>query len=263
MRLLSRDHVVAIAHRGGSALRPENTVLAFDHAAALGVDGLECDARVTRDGEVVVMHDPTLERTTDGRGAVADLTLADIERLDAAAGFGPDRGWPYRGQGVGVPTLRSLLQRHADFPFVVEIKGDRIEAADCVLAVIREVDAQDRVIVAGFDHGVVSHVRRVAPHIATSASRSEILEARAWSSLGMKPRMTGYRVFQAPFRFRGRQALRPGFVRAARRAGVPVHSWIIDQPDNLRTVVAWGVTGLISDRPDAALEVARDANRAR
>ncbi len=91
MTLLSFDRVVAIAHRGGSALRPENTILAFDHAVSLGVDGLECDVQLSRDDEVVVIHDPTVQRTTDGTGAVRDFTADELARLDAGAQFGPDR----------------------------------------------------------------------------------------------------------------------------------------------------------------------------
>lgn len=260
MFLLSLDHVVAIAHRGGSALRPENTFAAFDHAVTLGVDGLECDVRVTRDGQAVVIHDPTLERTTNGRGTVEDATADSLARLDAGSQFGADRGWPYRGQEIGIPTLREFLTRYRDLPIIVEIKGDRLEAADRAVSVIRDADADDRVIVAGFDGGVLRHVRRIAPHLVTSASRPEILEARVWSSLWLKPQRTPYRAFQAPLRFRGRQFLRKPLVRTVRRAGIPVHSWIVDHPEDMQMVLGWGVTGLISDRPDLAVQAARHAN---
>ncbi len=262
MTLLSFDRVVAIAHRGGSGLRPENTLLAFDHAVSLGVDGLECDVQLSRDGEVVVMHDPTVQRTTDCTGAVCDFTADELARMDAGAQFGADRRWPYRGHGIGVPTFRSVLKRYRDLPLVAEIKSDRPEVADRVLALIREADADDRVIVAGFSHVVVSHVRRVAPHIPTSGSRPEVQSALMRSWLWMKPRVTGYRLLQVPFRFRGRQVLTRSYVRAARRAGIPVHSWIVDQPEDLRAMIDWGVTGLISDRPDLAVEAARVANAA-
>ena len=255
MTLLSFDRVVAIAHRGGSALRPENTLLAFDHAVSLGVDGLECDVQLSRDGEVVVMHDPTVQRTTDGTGAVKDLTADELAGLDAAARFEA-----YRGHGVGVPTLRSILHRYPQMPLVVEVKSDQPSVADRVLEVIREGNAEDRVILAGFSHAVVTHVRRVAPHIPTSGSRPEVQAALLRSWLWMKPRLTGYRLLQVPFRFRGRQVLTHAYVRAARRAGIPVHSWIVDLPEDLRAMIAWGVTGLISDRPDLAVEAARLAN---
>lgn len=263
MTLLSPDRVVAIAHRGGSALRPENTIPAFDHAVSLGADALECDVQLSSDGEVVVMHDPTLERTTDGAGDVKDHSADALARVDAGAKFGEDQGWPYRGQGIGVPTLRFLLQRHSGHPFVVEIKGDRIEVADRTLAVIREADAEDRVVIAGFDHGVLAHVRRVAPHLPTSASRPEVESALWRSRLWLQPRRTGYRVLQVPFRFRGDQVLTRACVRAARRAGVPVHSWIVDEPQDMQTIIGWGVTGIISDRPDRAIQAARASNAAR
>ncbi len=260
MTLLSHDRVVAIAHRGGSLLRPENTLVAFDHAVSLGVDGLECDVQLSRDGEVVVIHDPTVQRTTDGTGAVTDFTADELSRLDAGARFGSGSDWPYRGQGVGIPTLRSMLSRYATTPMIVEVKGDRPEIADRALTLIREAGAEDRVILAGFSPAVLAHVRRVAPHIPTSGSRLEVQSAKLRSYFGIKPRLTGFRVLQVPFLFRGRRVLTRAYVRAARRAGVPVHSWIVDQPEVLRTIIGWGVTGLISDRPDLAVGAARSAN---
>lgn len=263
MTLLSLEHVVVIAHRGGSLLRPENTITAFDHAVSLGVDGLECDVQLSRDGEVVIMHDPTVDRTTSGSGAVASFTADELAHLDAGAKFGPDAGWPYRGQGIGVPTLRTFLKRYQSLPLVVEVKGDDPEVADRALTLIRDARAEDRVIVCGFSDRVMAHVRRVFPHIPTSASRPEVESARLRSFFGIKPRVTGYAVLQVPFRFRGRQVLWRGYVRAARRAEVPVHAWIVDRPEDLQAVIAWGATGLISDRPDLAVEAARRANIAR
>jgi glycerophosphoryl diester phosphodiesterase len=260
--LLSHDRVVAIAHRGGSLLRPENTLPAFDHAVSLGVDGLELDVHCSRDGEVVVIHDPTLQRTTNGTGCVADFTADQLARLDAAANFGADRGWPYRGQGIGIPTLREILSRYPAMPMIVEIKGHDIAVAERTLKLIREARAEDRVIVAGFSHVVMAHVRRLAPHLPTSASRPEVQSARLRSLCGIKLRLTGYRVQVVPFLFRGRRVLTRAYVRAALRAGIPVHSWIVDRPEDLNTVVDWGVTGLISDRPDFAVETARRANAA-
>jgi glycerophosphoryl diester phosphodiesterase len=258
--LLSLNHVVAIAHRGGSALRPENTVPAFDHGVALGADWLECDVQLSRDGEAVVLHDSTLDRTTDATGAVEDFTADALSRVDAGAQFGADQGWPYRGQGIGIPTLRFLLRRYSSFPFVVEIKGDRPEVADRALAVIRECNADDRVVVAGFDDGVLRHVRRVAPHLPTSASRREVQAALERAALSMEPLLTGYAVLQVPFVFQGERILTEALVRLARQAGMPVHSWIVDRPEDLQTVVDWGVSGLISDRPDLAVHAAREAN---
>lgn len=263
MSLLSLNHVVAVAHRGGSALRPENTVPAFDHGVALGADWLECDIHLSRDGEAVVLHDSTLDRTTDATGAVEDFTADALARVDAGARFGADQGWPYRGQGIGIPTLRFLLRRYSTLPFLVEIKGERIEVADRALAVIRECDADDRVVVAGFDDGVLRHVRQVAPHLLTSASRGEVQAALSRTAHSMEPLLTGYAVLQVPFVFRGERVLTEALVRLARQAGIPVHSWIVDQPEDIQMVIDWGVSGVISDRPDLAVHAVRQANARR
>src|SRR5262245_7243111 len=131
-RLLSLTHPVVIAHRGGSKLNPENTMAAFDHAVALGVDGLECDVHLSRDGEPVVIHDPTLDRTTDQKGPVNAFTAEELGR-------------------AAVPRLSTLLGRHAHLPVVVELKGSDPRIVGPVLDVIRACGAEERVMFGGFD----------------------------------------------------------------------------------------------------------------
>jgi glycerophosphoryl diester phosphodiesterase len=254
--LLSHDHISVIAHRGGSKLRPENTIAAFDHAASLGVAGFECDVHLSRDGEVVVIHDPTLERTTDATGPVAGRTAAELARVDAGFRFGPEAGHPHRGQGIGVPSLAELLDRHPSLPIVVEVKGERPETAARAIAVVREARAEARVIIAGFSDAVLREARRLAPEIPTSASSHEVRSAVRRAHVWIRPRRTGYQVFQMPLRIKGREVITRRFVRTARRAGVPVHAWIIDDAADMRRLVGWGVTGLITDRPDVALSLA-------
>src|SRR5215510_2479468 len=101
--------VAAIAHRGGSKLRPENTLAAFDHALSLGVDGLECDVHLSSDGEPVVIHDPTLDRTTDATGPVSAQTAKTLAGVDAGAKFAAGDARPYCGAGIGVPRLAEVL----------------------------------------------------------------------------------------------------------------------------------------------------------
>lgn len=260
-RLLSLDDATAIAHRGGSKLRPENTMLAFAHAVAIGVDAIECDVHLSRDGEPVVIHDDTLDRTTDGTGPVASRTAADLSRVDAGARFVGDGGHPYRGRG-GVPRLAEVLAAWPALPVIVEIKGDRADTAERALAVIREARAESRVIVGGFSHRVLAHVRAQPAPVLTSASRVEVQAAlrRSWMWLG--PRPSGCDLFQVPVRLKGRSVLSRRLVRLARRASVPVHAWIVDEAEEMRRLLAWGVTGLISDRPDRARQVV-DEHRSR
>lgn len=255
--LLSLEAPAVVAHRGGSKLRPENTMLAFAHAVSLGVDAIECDVHLSRDGEVVVIHDDTLDRTTDRDGAVSALTASELAATDAAARFSVDGGYPYRGQGVGVPRLTEVLETFPTIPVIIEIKGVQPAVARRALDVIRAARAESRVIVGGFDDGVLSSVRATAPEIVTSASRVEVQSALRRSWFGLSPRRPGYRLFQIPLRLRGRQILRRPLVRAARRAGIPVQAWIVDSEEDIRMIVEWGVTGIITDRPDVALNVVR------
>jgi glycerophosphoryl diester phosphodiesterase len=256
-RLLSLSTPVAIAHRGGAGLGPENTMSTFAEAVALGVDAIECDVHLTRDGEAVVIHDATLDRTTEAAGPVAAYTADELSRIDAGYHFGPSLGYPHRGRGAGVPRLAEVLQRFTAMPFVIEIKGEHVHAAACVIDVVRAAGADARVIIGGFSLPVLDAVRALAPDIATSASRPEVQAALRRARVRLPPRRPAYRLFQMPTRAGGRDLLTPGFVRVATRAGRPVHAWIVDDPAEMRVLLARGVTGLISDRPDLAVAAVR------
>jgi glycerophosphoryl diester phosphodiesterase len=257
-KLVSLDQLTAIAHRGGAKLRPENTVLAFDHALTFGVDAVECDVHLARDGEVVVIHDPTLDRTTDRTGPVSALTARELRGVDAGFHFRPEAGYPFRGRGAGVPTLRELLARYPEVPFIIEVKGEDPAVGRGAIDVVREQRAAERVILGGFSHAVLRAVRELDAELVTSASGVEARAALTRSYFALAPKPTGFRLFQMPFRLRGRQMLRRSFVRAARRAGIPVQAWIVDEADEMRQLIEWGVTGIISDRPDRAVEVVRE-----
>lgn len=256
-RLLRLTGAAVLAHRGGLALRPENTLAAFDHARSLGVDGFEIDVHLSRDGEPVVIHDAMLERTTNGTGPVGARSADELAGVDAAWAFGPAERFPFRGRGLGVPRLSDVLDRYREMAIVVEIKGDDPRTAARTVAVIREAGAEGRVMVAGFSQAVVDAARRLAPDVPTSASRPEsraaIRRARFW--LPLSP--PAYRAFLVPFRHVGLPQFGRRFVRTARQAGVPVHAWTINDPGDMRTLIDWGVTGLVTDRPDLAIETIR------
>lgn len=259
-RLLSLDDATAIAHRGGSKLRPENTMLAFAHAVSLGVDAIECDVHLSRDGEPVIIHDDTLDRTTDVSGRVEARTALELASFDAGARFEREGAAPYKGMGYGVPRLAELLDAWREIPVILEIKGDDVRTAERALAVVREAGALSRVIVGGFSHRVLAHVRAQALRLPTSASRVEVQSALRRSWFWMGPRRSGFDLFQVPVRLKGQTVLRERLVRVARHRSIPVHAWIVDDEDEMRRLLKWGVTGLISDRPDVARRVV-DAHR--
>jgi glycerophosphoryl diester phosphodiesterase len=253
-RLLALDMPSAIAHRGGSRLAPENTLAAFEQAAALGVDAIECDVHLSRDDEVVVIHDATLDRTTDASGPVRARTADELSRVDAGCRFTDETGGhPFAGMGIGVPRLADALARWPDMPFVIEIKGDDAHAAERVAAVITAAGALDRVIIGGFNDVAVRAARRALDGVPSSASVTEVKAALRRSFFFQRPRPTGYQAFQIPRRFHGRRVATRRFVRFARAAGVAVHVWVVDDPADMRRLAEWGVTGFISDRPDLAV----------
>jgi len=159
------------AHRGGSDVWPENTLFGFTSGADLWPDMLlECDARLTTDGYVVLIHDETVDRTTNGSGAVASKTLAQIQQLDAAYWFGSPT-YPYRGQGITIPTLAEVLAALPDPRFEIELKvpsgQDPNLIADAAIAVIQAAGAVDRVLLASYTPEAMNRVRALDPNIAT------------------------------------------------------------------------------------------------
>ncbi|MCC7045068.1 MAG: hypothetical protein IT183_14480, partial [Acidobacteria bacterium] len=142
-------------------------------------------------------------------------------------------------------------------PFVLELKGDDPAIVPPVIDVIRRSGRERDVVLGGFSHAVLTAARTQAAGIPTSASSLEVHEAvrRGW--FWLSPRSTGCRLFQMPFHYEGRQIIRRRLTRAVRRAGMPVHAWVIDDPVEMRTLIDWGVTGLITDRPDLACAVLR------
>jgi len=203
----------------------------------------------------IIGYDDTLDRTTDAIGPVSALTAEELARADAGHQFGAAQGFPWRARAGGVPRLADVLARHTGLPLIVEIKGDRPEVATRAIEVIREAGAEDRVIVGGFGDVALGTVRRLAPGLPTSASRAEVRSAVRRAHLWLKPRRPAYSVLQVPLRFNGERVLRASLVRAARRARLPVHAWIIDDPEEIRLLIGWGVTGIISDRPDVARRI--------
>ena len=247
---------IVYAHRGGAALRPENTIAAFDHGIALGADGLEFDVHLSSDGVVVIHHDDTLERTTSGRGAVAQHTAAELAALDACCKFADARGdYPYRGLGYGVPTLRQVLRRYPDAKLIVELKRDGARLAHAVVDEIRAAQAVDRVAVGSFHSGALRAVRQYEPRLATGAASTETRMALYRSWIGWPLGRTPYREFQVPPRAGLTPIVTRRFVDHAHRAGVPVKVWTVNAADEIRRLLSYGVDAVITDRPDVARSV--------
>jgi glycerophosphoryl diester phosphodiesterase len=247
------------AHRGGAALRPENTLAAFDHGLSLGADGLELDVHLSRDGVVVFHHDDTLERTTSGAGPLADRSLPELVRLDAGYRFesGNPAGFPFRGRGVTIPTLRDVLERYPGSRLIIELKTPEPDLARRAIDEIRRAGAVPRVALGSFYSQVLRIAREYDPRIPTGAAQEETRWALYRSRIRWPLGRPAYQEFQVPERLDDTTIVTPGFIRHAHRAGLPVKVWTVNDRADIDRLLDWGVDAIITDRPDVAVEAIR------
>lgn len=261
--LFGATHPLVFAHRGGAKLAPENTLVAFEHGLSHGADGLELDVHLARDGVPVVIHDATLDRTTNARGAVAARSAAELAAVDAATHFGSDRGYPFRERGHGVPTLEAVLARCQGTRVIIEMKHGTAALARAVVAVVRRMGAERDVCLGSFQQEALDAARVLAPEMATSASEPEARWTlhRSWLRWPFVSARS-YVAFQVPERAGRLRVVSPTFVRQAHREGQVVQVWVVDGEADAQRLLTWGVDGLISDRPDLTVP-ARDRWMAR
>jgi glycerophosphoryl diester phosphodiesterase len=245
-------------HRGAAGLAPENTLPSFALALTLGADVLELDVHASRDGMVVVIHDPTLERTTNGSGAVREHSWHQLQELDAGYQFSRDgRDYPYRGHGIRVPTLEMVLRR---FPLAccnIEVKQEDPPIVEEVMRIITGLDAQHRVLLAAEHDSIMQHIRRRAVGIATSFAAAEVAD---FVSRVQVANLGDYRpegqALQIPPRFGEIDLITPESIAAAHACGLEVHAWTINDRTEMERLLALGVDGIMSDLPGLARVVA-------
>ncbi len=247
------------AHRGGKHLWPENTLLAFERALERGAHMLEMDIRSSADGVPVVIHDETVDRTTDGSGRVREFTFQELRLLDAAYGWsGRDEPHhtPYRGAGFAIPSLDEVFQAFPEARMVIEIKEVCVDLIEAVGELIEKYQRQNTTMVASFHTRVLKQFRAAHPDVATSAGRSEVF--RFW--LAQKLFLLGtvkpdYVAIQAPEWFRGIHLVTPGFIEAARQKNLSVHVWTVNDTSDITRLFQSGVDMVITDVPDYALDM--------
>ena len=230
---------LVFAHRGGSKIAPENTIAAFDRGLAAGADALELDVHLSRDRIVVVHHDPTLDRIGRAKGPLKDRTAAELAKID-------------------VPTLREVLARYPQTGIIIELKERGIALARAVVDEVRGAGAVDRVCLGSFSVLALRAARAIAPNIATSGARFEVRMALYRSWFGISPGRVPYQTFQVPETSGATRVVSPRFVELAHKAGIAVQVWTVDEPEDIRRLLDWGVDGIITDRPDVAVGVVKD-----
>ncbi len=264
--------IVAYAHQGGAWEWPSSTLFAIDRAVAAGATGIELDVHATADGELVVCHDATVDRTTDGAGRIVDLTLAEVKALDNAYWFipgadvtpgRPAADYPYRGRAATDPdfevaTVREVLERFPGVVLNLDIKqtAPAVEPYEVALAeLLAEFGRVDDVIVASFLDPATDAFRAVSPDVPTSAGT--MATAEFWRALqqGTTPEPLPVTAFQVPERYGELVVVDERFVEGAHKAGIAVHVWTVNDPDDMARLVDLGVDGIISDRPTTLVGV--------
>jgi glycerophosphoryl diester phosphodiesterase len=245
-----------MAHRGGEGQWPSNTLYAFERALGVGMDGLELDIHATRDGVLVVRHDPIVDTTTDGVGRIRDLTLSEIKAFDAGYTWTADGGrtYPFRGLGITIPTLEEVFQVFPDAPVSIDIKPEEPAVVRFLDQILRNEDRLGRVVVGSFHDAQLCRFRLICPEVDTAAGVSE---TRRFTLLNLV-RLT--RFFRSPAQafmipeFYGRLRLvTPRFIRSAHALGFQVHVWTVNEVADMRRLIDWGVDGIITDYPSRLL----------
>lgn len=252
------DQPLVIAHRGGMGLWPENTLFAFERANALGVDMLEMDVRASQDGELVVIHDDSLERTSNGRGPVAALSLARLQALDAGYTWTADGGetYPYRGQGIRIPSLAEVFARLPDKPKSIEIKAADAGLEERLCTLLKSAGQRDKVIVASFHERSLQLFREICPGVATAAGPTSVRLLAALNWVGLAGVLSpSYQALQIPPRSGDAQVASARLFANARARGLAVHLWTINEQPEMRQLLDMGADGLITDYPERALQL--------
>lgn len=245
-----------MAHRGGSGIAPENTLFAFEAGLAAGATILETDVHTTSDGRIVILHDETVDRTTDGYGPVNGMTLAEVKELDAAYRFTTDGGvtYPYRGRGIRIPTLEEAFERFPRERFNIEIKQRNPPMEEALVELVHAMGMTRQVLIASMDDIVLERVRALDPSIATNAGPLEILRfVRAYPNTPPEGPVKA-RAFQIPDWV---AFLLPRIVSQAHESGIEVHLWTVNTREDMERAIALGVDGIITDYPNILADLLR------
>ena len=246
------------AHRGASGEAPENTLAAFQRAVDAGVEYIELDVHASEDGQIMVIHDATIERTTNGLGAVNNYSLAALQQLDAGYRFSPDGGQslPFRASDVIIPSLQEVLGSFPQVKFTVEIKQSDPPVEEQVIAVINDCGKAADVIIASEHDAVLARARTLAPDIPTNFGYNEVAD---FIQRVATNQLEGYQppgqALQIPPTYQNIPLVTEQTLAAAHQIGVEIHVWTINEPPEMSRLLDLGVDGVMSDFPARLLEV--------
>ncbi len=243
-----------ISHRGGAALAPENTMAAFSRAAREHrTDMLETDVQMTRDGALVVCHDPTVERCTNGSGEISSMTLDQVQSLDAGYSFSRDGGrtFPFRGRGIRVPSLAEALRAFPTIRWNIELKASSPGIEDAFAKLVRHENIANRVCCGSEDDVLGARIVAALPEACHFYPGNALAEfVLAVRNARPPPLDERYAVLDMPLEYLGVRLIDPALLEAARIHAKWINVWTVDAESEMRRLVAEGVGGIMTDRPD-------------
>jgi len=242
------------AHRGTCLMAPENTQAAFDMALQYRADVLETDVRLSKDGMVMVTHDESLQRTTNGSGLVRDHTASELKQFDAAHGFTDLNNEPYSGEPVSMLTLNELFELYPTVGINIDIKDNDLKAANAVAKIIQSRQSMSQpaqwINVGSFHARVIKHFRAQAPRVSTAATRQEVARLVFGGTSTVVP---AYQLLQIPVAYWGIRLDGKRFINKVHRINCEIAYWTINDTSRIRRLLKQGCNGVVTDRPDLAL----------
>ena len=249
---------LVIPHGGGDGLFPENTMIAYTSTVAMGADVVDVDLRLSSDGQLVAIHDPTVDRTTGASGSVASMTAHDLGLLDAGWYFSPsgdDDAHPFRGQGVGVPTLESILSAFPTSLLSLDLKDESMAMIEPLCTMLSSHGRFDDVFVGSNNDAQILQFREECPNVRTSATMVDVYaarDARAANDPNFVPAVT---VDQPPFRIDGRQLVDVESLAWAHEHGIAILPWVVNDEADMQYLIDIGVDGIYTSYPDRLLRL--------
>lgn len=252
---------LVIAHRGASGLHPENTMVAFDGSIEIGVDVLEMDLHITKDGELVVHHDATIDRTSNGSGSVYDFSYDELLEYNFGYEFKNSNGeYPFRDSYVKIPKIDEVFHKYPSMTMIIELKNTGIlgyAAGEKLALLITQYNMQDKVMVASFHDDVLNHFNKITNGtISTSTANNETRRFVILNLLFMDFFYSGDGVaLQLPLKASGIDLTRKRLIQSIHRRNIALQYWTINNEDDMRRLIKLGADGIMTDYPDILLQV--------
>lgn len=249
----AHEKPLVIAHRGGAGLWPENTLFALQKAATLGADLSEIDIHMSRDGVLVAIHDETVDRTTDAKGLVKELTLAELKKLDAGYRWTNDEGrtFPFRGQGIKIPSLNEIFSAFPNESIMIEVKQNGPPIIATLRALINGHNKAKHVLVSAFNSRTMKVMRKLCPHMATAATQ---VEMECFSKLSQlfftRPFSLSAAALEVPYK-----KVTTHLIKAAHKKNIRVDAWTVNETKEMERLFALEVDGILTDFPDRMINL--------